>query len=224
MIQLTNNIPAVETPSAEHIKLRCNFEVYPDICLFWEQNDGECYISMLDGNMIIYNLGGDTDELREFVSVLSPCCIFSDIDTLRAIGHEPEEPICVMARAADLNVDVISDELSSKEIYDLLDVDGLSLPQYEYFAVDFCRRLNHQKADYYAERGTCATISLNCGDYSIINGIASHKKGSGSRALRAILSKNYGRTFLACCRESVRGFYEKNGFKLLYYSGYWVKK
>lgn len=224
MIRLCDNIPETDRASAELIKLNCNLDCYPDIGLFWVQDDGKCYIGMLDGNMIIYNINADTDELGEFISVLSPCCIFSDIDTLRAIGRDPEEPICVMSRKADTKVDLISDRLSSREIYDLLDVDGLSLPEYEYFAVDFCRRINHGFADYYAEKDRCATISLNTGDYAIINGIASHQKGLGSRALSAILSKNYGRTFLACCRESVRGFYEKNGFKLLYYSGYWVKK
>ena len=224
MISLCNTLPVITLPSAELVKLHCNLDCYPDIGLFWVQDDEKCYIGMLDGNMIIYNINADTDELCEFISVLSPCCIFSDIDTLRAVGREPEEPICVMGRSADIKTELVSDRLSSREIYNLLDVDGLSLPDYEYFAVDFCRRINHGFADYYAEKGRCATISLNTGDYAIINGIASHQKGLGSRALSAILSKNFGRTFLACCRESVRGFYEKNGFKLLYYSGYWVKK
>ncbi len=224
MITLTNYIPPVTIPSAEHIKLYSNFEIYPDICLFWVQDDGKCYISMLDSNMIIYNINADTEELREFVSVLSPCCVFSDIDTLRAIGRVPEEPICVMQRYCNIEDEYTSDMLSSREIYDLLDVEGLSLPEYEYFAVDFCRRLNHGGAAYYAEKDVCATISIGCGDFAIINGIASHQKGAGSRALSAIVAKNRSRTFLACCRESVRGFYEKNGFEKIYYTGYWVKK
>lgn len=224
MIRLCKTLPETNLPSAELVKLHCNFDCYSDICLFWVQDDGKCYIGMLDGNMIIYNINADTEELSEFLSVLSPCCIFSDIATLRAVGREPEEPICVMGRNADIKTDFVSDNLSSREIYDLLDVDGLSLPEYEYFAVDFCRRLNHGFANYYAEKGRCAAISLNSGNYAVINGIAARQKGLGSRALSAILSKNFGRTFLACCRESVRGFYEKNGFKLLYYSGYWVKK
>lgn len=179
---------------------------------------------MLDRNMVIYNIDADTEELSQFVDVISPCCIFSDIDTLNAINRPPAEPICVMHITAPVSPPIDSDILSSREIYDLLDVPGLSLPEYEYFAVDFCRRINHGLAQYYAEKGVCAAISLHTGDYSIINGIASHKKGSGSRALGAIVSKNAGRSFLACCREGVRPFYEKNGFKKIYYSGYWVKK
>ena len=56
-----------------------------------------------------------------------------------------------------------------------------------------------------------------------MNGIASHEKGYGSIALKAILSKNDGKDFLVCCRERVKPFYEKNGFKFLYKAGYWVK-
>lgn len=223
MIRLTDRIPPLSRPEAELLKIRCTAECYPDIGLFWEQDDGKCYLSMLDGNMVIANYGGDTGELAEFVGLLSPCCVFSDLETLTAIGLLPDEAVCVMCRKADIPGCAESDRLSSGEIYRLLDVDGLSLPEYEYFAVDFCRRLNHGQAQYFALRDKCAAISLHSGEFALMNGIASHEKGYGTRALTAILQLNYGRSFLVCCRESVRGFYEKNGFYELYKSAYWVR-
>ncbi len=223
MIKLTDFIPAVRKCSAEWIKIRCNFECYPESCLFWAQDENRAYISLIDGNMVILNLGADLGELSEFVDVINPCCVFSDLETLMKIGRKPLEESYVMHKKADSAEDFPSDCLNSKQLYELLDVKGLSLPEYEYFAVDICRRLNHGFADYYAKLGEFAAISLKTGNYALMNGIASHKKGSGSVALRGISAKNQGRDFLACCRPQVSPFYEKNGFNLIYKVGYWVK-
>ena len=224
MISLINEIPSVNQLSAELVKLRCCFEAYGKEAMFWQQNNGQAFLSMIDGNMIIFNNGADTEELSEFVSVLCPACVFSDIDTLRAINRAPEEEISVMYKFAIEAKTAESDSLSSRELYDLLDVDGLSLPEYPYFAVDICHRLNHGMAEYFALRDKCAAISFHTEEYAIMNGIASHEKGFGGIALNNILAKNNGRHFLVCCREKVKGFYEKYGFEEQYKAGYWVKK
>jgi len=225
MISITKEITKVDIKDAALIKLRCLYECYKDdsSVMFWCQNGGDAYISLTDGNMIIYNKNADIKELSEFVSVISPCCVFSDLETLKAIGKAPNEEIYVYSIKAEKSEKTKSDELSSDELYSLLDVDGLSLPEYPFFAVDYCRRLNKGYADYFAIKGLCAAISFNTGRFAIMNGIASHKKGYGSIALKNILSKNEGRDFLVCCREKVRMFYEKNGFQFLYKAGYWVK-
>lgn len=226
MIKLTGKIPSVEKPNAEWIKQRCTFECYPDSGLYWEQNNGDAYISMIDGNAVIYENNADFTELKEFIEVINPCCIFSGLNTLKKLGKEPQEPTAVMAleKTAGYSVAEQGNSVKSEELYRLLNVEGLCLPEYEYFAVDICRRLNHGLAQYFAVNNKCAAISLNTGEYAIMNGIASHEKGFGSRALKAIIAKNAGRNFLVCCRPSVRGFYEKNGFEFLYYAGYWVRK
>lgn len=223
MIRLTDYIPEVKAVSAEWVKIRCTFECYPDNALFWVQDEDKALISMTDGNMVIYNNGADSEELSEFVNVISPCCVFSDLETLRAIDRIPDEPSLVMVRKADVEEALQSDAFSSRQLYDMLDVEGLSLPEYQYFAVDICRRLNHNLAQYFAKSEHCAAISLHTGDYCIMNGIASRKKGGGTLAMNGILGLNKGRTFIACCRPSVKGFYEKNGFYLAYEAGYWVK-
>ncbi len=225
MITLVNEIPFLESLSAEAVKINCLYESYKNdsSVMFWVQDERRAYISMTDGNMIIYSVKADYEELKEFVDILGPACVFSDSETLEKIGRTPPENINVMYRNADIIGQIQGDSLSSKEIYSLLDVKGLSLPEYPYFAVDYCKRLNNGFAKYFALKNKCAAITFNCKNYAIINGLASRQKGFGSVALKGILQKNYGKEFLVCCRDSVIGFYEKNGFKKLYNAGYWVK-
>ena len=225
MITLTKTIPTIDYLSAEAVKIHCLFDSYQndDSVLFWVQDQDKAIISMTDGNMIIWNKNADLEELANFIAVLNPACIFSDLETLKALDRLPPENINIMHRKADIIGETVGDTLSSKEIYDLLDVKGLSLPEYPYFAVDYCKRLNHGFANYFAIKEKCAVITFNTGDYAIINGLASREKGYGSIALKAALQKNYGKDFLVCCRNSVKEFYEKNGFEKLYNAGYWVK-
>lgn len=222
MIKLTETLPEIASPNAEYFKIKSLFDMYADDALFWRQNGGSC-ISMADGNMNIFAENADTEELREFVDVLSPESIFSDYAVLCAIDRRPDERVSVLMRDRTDIPEIPSDSLSSREIYDLLSVDGLTLPEYPFFAVDFCRRLNHGGAKYFAVREKCAAVSFNTGGYALINGIASREKGFGRRALEGIISENRGKRILACCRGELEEFYLKNGFKKLYYAGYWVK-
>lgn len=225
MITLVEEVPFLKSLTAEAIKINCLFESYKNdsSVMFWSQNNGQAVISMTDGNMIIFNQNAKISELKDFVDFLNPVCVFGNIKTLSALKRFPSENINVMHRKADITGNTPEDTLSSKEIYDLLDVDGLSLPEYPYFAVDYCRRLNKGVAKSFALKKCCAAVSFNCGDYAVMNGIASHINGYGSIALKGILQKNYGKDFLVCCRDSVKPFYEKNGFEKLYNAGYWVK-
>ena len=225
MITLVTELPFLKENSAEAIKINCLYEAYKNdkSVMFWVQNEGDAYISLTDGNMIIFTQSPDFKELTDFVNVLNPACVYSDMATLKNIGKIPNENINVVYRKADTDCEYKSDTLSSKELYSLLDVKGLSLPDYPHFAVDYCHRLNNGFANYFAIKDKCAAIAFCCRDYAIINGIASHRKGYGSIALKGIMQKNYGRAFFACCRDSVLGFYLKNGFKKLYNAGYWVK-
>ena len=226
MVTLVDKIPEIDTLSAEWVKIKCLYNSYKNDSkvMFWTQNTDKCVIALTDGNMIIYNISADFEELTEFVDVINPACVFSDYDTLSKIGRKPKERINIIYRKADIKGETKGDSLSSREIYDLLDVEGLSLPEYPYFAVDYCYRLNHGFADYFALKGKCCAVTFNCGDMAIMNGIASHQKGMGSVALKGVLQKNYGRDFLVCCRDSVLEFYKKNGFCHKYYGGYWVKE
>lgn len=226
MIRLVSDLPEIGEPSAEYLKIKCLFDCYKDDdrVLFWAQDGGRAFISMADGNMTIRNEDGDLDELKEFISVLSPDSLFGDYSTLKAIKVNNIKAVNVMYRKADISGETAGDSLSSKEIYGILNVKDFTLPEYPYFAVDFCRRLNRGHAEYYAVRDKCAAVSFNSGNYALLNGIVSREKGMGSRALTAILQKNNGRGFLACCTDKLTEFYKKNGFKKLYKAGYWWKQ
>ena len=226
MVTLVDKIPDLKVLNAEWVKIKCLYNSYKNDSkvMFWVQDTDKCVIALTDGNMIIYNISADLEELTEFVDIINPACVFSDYETLSKIGRKPKERINILYRKADIKGKTEGDSLSSREIYDLLNVEGLSLPEYPYFAVDYCHRLNHGFADYFALKNKCCAVTFNCGDMAIMNGIASHQKGMGSAALKGVLQKNYGRDFLVCCRDSVLEFYKKNGFCHKYYGGYWVKE
>ena len=228
MISLCSTLPEISADSAELLKIKCLFDSYKtdNAVLFWCSEDNDTVISLTSSNMIIYNRNRSAEvleELKEFAEVINPVSIYSDYETLCAIDKKPYEAVNVMSRKADIEGKPQGDVLSSKEIYALLDVEGLSLPSYPDFAVDYCRRLNHGFANYFAIKGKCAVITFNSGENAIINGIASHSKGYGRIALCSALQLNYGKTLYVCCRDKVKGFYEKQGFLPLYKGGYWVK-
>ncbi len=222
MIRLTNEIPKISLPLAEVIKINCTYDLYKDIALFWIQDNHRTIISMLDGNMTIYNNDADIDELREFIGVISPLSVFSDADTLTALFGDSFHRVCVMKSEHQFECDIPSDTLNSSEIYKLLDIEGLELPVFEHFAVDFCYRLNHGQLKYFALKDRCAAITICDGQAVLLNGIASHQKGMGTRALSGVLS-GCDMPCLAVCEKTVKPFYLKNNFSHCYDAGYWRK-
>ena len=226
MITLIGSLPEADTPNAEYIRIKCLYDCYKEDkdVLFWSQDCGKAYISFASGDMTVFCRDDNIDEIREFISVISPRSIFTSLDVLKALELKNIHSVFVMSRKADISGDTAGDSLKSREIYDILNVKEFSLPEYPYFAVDFCRRLNRGLADYFAIKDKCAAVSLHTGNYAILNGIVSREKGFGTLALRAILQKNYGRELLVCCEEELIGFYEKNGFQKRYKAGYWCRK
>lgn len=223
MISLVCEIPEINLPLAEVIKINCNYNLYKDIAMFWVQDENRAVISMLDGNMVIYNRDANIDELREFIGVISPLSVFSDADTLTAVFGDDFHRVCVVKATHNFTCDIQTDTLNSKEIYELLDVKGLELPSYEHFAVDFCYRLNHGYLKYFAIKQKCAAIGICDGQAVLVNGIASHEKGMGTTALKGLLSQ-YNIPSVAVCEKSVAPFYLKNNFSLFYDAGYWRKR
>lgn len=222
MISLVSDIPKIALPLAEVVKINCTYNSYKDVAMFWVQNENNAIISMLDGNMTIYNNGADFDELREFINVISPQSVFSDVETLRILFQNDFHRVCVVKSEHGFECGLQSDVLGSGEIYKLLDVDGLQLPPYEYFAVDFCHRLNHGHLKYFALKSECAAVTISDGQAVLLNGIASHQKGMGSVALCGVLA-GIDLPCLAVCEENVMPFYLKNNFSHIYDAGYWRK-
>ena len=222
MIRLTDSLPEVSEPNAEYVRIKCLYDCYKEDkdLLFWEQDGGRAYISLASGDMTVFCGDGDCEEIKEFISVISPRSIFGDLETLKKLGFSDIHSVEVLSRKADILGETAGDSLKSREIYDILNVKGFYLPEYPYFAVDFCRRLNRGLGGYFAIKDKCAAVSFHTGNYALLNGIVSREKGFGTLALNAILQKNYGRELIVCCEEKLIGFYEKNGFQKRYKAGY----
>lgn len=222
MISLVNKLPKITLPLAEVIKINCAYNSYSDVALFWVQNDNAAVISMLDGNMTIYNNAADIEELKQFIKVISPQTVFSDANTLTSLFDNDFQRVFVMKSEHRFECKTPSDTVKSDEIYNLLNVKGLELPPFEHFAVDFCHRLNGGTLKYFAIKDKCAAIGISDGQAVLLNGIASHQKGMGSLALGGLLSQ-YNVTAVAVCQEQIMPFYLKNNFCYSYDAGYWRK-
>ncbi len=220
MITPLHALPPLEKADFFRLKIYCAWECYPDDIPLWTQND-RTLLCMSDGDLLLDGCD-DADELLSFIRFTKPRRIFASRGVLQQLNLPVTEELCVLSRKAEkTDSTFISYEQSSKEIYELLSVEGLSLPEYEQFAPDFCRRLNHGWLHYFAIPQKCAALTQHSGNFAFICGIASHEKGYGTVALNGILRKNYGRTVFSCCRADVHGFYEKNGFSLTGTAGYW---
>lgn len=221
MIKLIDSLPEKNFGAVEYIKIKNTFDTYRDIALFWSQED-KIFISLLDGNMVIFNLDGDLEELDVFLKMMSPKSIFTDTVTAEKLGLKGKN-----AYVGVLNCGVTgetkSDVLSSKEIYEIFKKSGLSLPPYEPFAVDICRKLNHKTATCFGVKNTAVAVGISADGMFLINGIASLKKGCGTRVLKGLLAENSGKICFACFEENVKGFYLKNNFEILYKVTYWEK-
>lgn len=219
MISLTDYIPVPNTANAEWIRLYNIYLCYREEALFWSQ-ENKAYICLLDGDMTIYNISADVDELEEFIGVIAPKTIFSDAKTLEALGIKGYKKVSVMSRSAESSTEITGDTPNSKKVYEMFKKGGLSLPPYEYFAPDFCRRINLNYAGCIFGERAYAAYYIKSGSFALIQGVTALKKGMGSVGLRAVLAQNPNKTILACCEEELCEFYNKNGFERLYYAAF----
>ncbi len=222
MINRIYSVPDWESPSAEIIKIQNLFDTYPDISQLFLQNETGALIFLLDGDVIISGKI-ESEETKKFLSFLKPRSVFSRSDNLEKLfGDFEEVNVLINERpAASIINTAFSDELSSRQIYDILSVDEFNLPDYEHFATDYCRRLNHGKIKVFAKKDKCAAITLETEKYRMLTGIASRQKGFGGALLSAAI--NGDKPIITVCKDDILPFYFKFGFKPLYKAGYWRK-
>ena len=224
MIKLVSALPHLDYKRAECVRINCTRDLYKDEALFWIQDEDKLFISMLGPDMTVFNNGGNLEELKEFINIISPSSLFSDSNTLKELFGNDFEETYVYSKKADERSPIESHKFSSSAVYEIFKKAGLSVPPYDSFAVDFCLRINRDKAACFYIENTAAAFSVKGGNYALINGIASLKKGEGTPCLKGILSLVKGKTVLAVVEEKNKPFYEKNGFEFEYKSGCWVKK
>ncbi len=222
MIKLTKSFD-VDTDFAEGIKIFETKMCYGDIAIFWEDTNSSAIISLLDNNMVISGNARDYSELKEFIKVINPSSIFSSCEVLSGLGLlENSLTVDVLKSEIQKTVSQRSDRLSSNEVYDILSKSGLDVGNYEYFAPDFCLRLNRGRLKYFGIKGTCVAVSIG-NENVLINGVASLCKGFGTVCLNGLLNEISAKNILVCAKQDISPFYIKNGFVKLYKAGYWRK-
>ena len=220
MINRIYQIPEWDKPSAEMIKIQNLFETYPNEAQLFIQNESGALIFLLDFDAVIC---GDikVQEVKPFLNFLRPKSVFSSADNLKRLFVDFEEVNVLINKSPSLKtgIDTFSDRLSSREAFDILSVDEFDLPNYEHFATDYCRRLNHEKIKVFAKRDKCIAITLETEKYRMIGGIASRQKGLGGALL--IAASKGEKSVLCVAKDELLPFYERFGFEPLYKAGYW---
>ncbi len=212
--------PDVKDNSIENIKILENYNNYSDIALFWKEKESNLYFSLLDGNMVISGNPLDVEETKSFLSLISPKCIFADFDFFKITGlTENTEKVNVLYKKAKEYKEDKSDIFNSKQVYDIFKSAKLDVPQYEFFATDYCKRLNGGNLKYYGIRDKAVAVTIGKGNV-ILNGIASCQKGLGSIVLRGIESLNADKSIFLSAKDDVLPFYIKNGYKVIGFAGY----
>ena len=222
MISKITSLPRQDRLSAEKIKLENLFAAYPDEMQLFVQTKTGAVISKLGGDVII---SGETyaEEVKQFLPFIRPQSVFSSADNMTALFGADFESVNVVLRENCLvaGSNMFSYDFSSREAYDLLKTDGFYLPDYEFFATDYCRRKNKGLIKVFGKRDTCIAITLENDTCRMLSGIVSRQKGQGGSLLLSAINGN--RPVLAVCRDGLLPFYTKFGFTPLYKAGYWRK-
>ncbi len=224
MIRLLSDMPKSGINSAERLKIMLNKNACGSDALLWEQEKGRAYISCFEGNAVIENIDGDIDEISEFLKVISPKTVLCDHKTAVSVFGESITPLYVYsANTDDFKSDIVSDDLLSGDVYGILLKSGLNLPEYEYFAADYCHKKNNGLLKVFVIKDKCAAIGQHYDKMVLISGVASLEKGGGKAAVNGLLSQYHGYKAYCICNEKNRGFYEKCGFCYEYKLGFWSK-
>ena len=212
--------PDLDDSSIENIKILENYNNYNDIALFWKEKESNLYFSLLDGNMTVSGKPSNEDETKAFLNLISPKSIFADFDFFKMTGlTQNTDRVNVLYKQAINYQENKSDIFNSKQVYDIIKTAGLDVPQYEYFATDYCKRLNSGNLKYYGIRDKAVAVTIGRNNV-ILNGIASCKKGFGSIVLKGIETLNAGKNIFLSAKDDVLPFYLKNGYKVIGFAGY----
>ena len=153
---------------------------------------------------------------------MRPLSAFSNSENLDYLfGGHKRVNVLICDRPPKIASGGFENALSSRDMYDILSVDEFNLPSYEYFAADYCRRLNRGLIKVFAKKDVCAAFTLEDEKYRLLGGIASRQKGAGGALLLAAIAGD--KPVLCVAEDELIPFYTKFGFTLLYKAGYWRK-
>lgn len=213
MIKSLKVLPDVFGENPESVKFLGNYDVYRNSAKFYTDLKGSFALCILDLNAVICGEPENYEELNEFLKMSGVKSVFSGSYILKGLEFKNAKIVSVYKKSADLSASLESDGFKSDEVYEMLLKGGFPLPEFEYFAVDYCRRKNNKNAFVFGKRNEFLSLGLKHKNVCLINGVVSFKKGGGRKALKGLEAVSGCEKILACCTEENEGFYEKCGFK-----------
>lgn len=231
MITLVKDLPDINVRNVVYVKLMCHYAAYKDydkIALFWCQTDEmgtvTAIISLIDNNMTLCRSGGDLDELKSFITALSPANIFTDLNSANALCLNIVTKCASLYKKPPFNT-----ENAAENTYEGLDFtysilsEFLSVGEKDAFIGDVSHRIRHNTAGYVTTKHSAGVI-LYCENYATLAGIAVksdvRRGGLGSATLSRLLEIIRDRTVFICAEYKNVPFYENNGFTVESYAAY----
>lgn len=222
MITLLGNevLPNISTVSFAFTDcLICAFSgspLAPEVWLQKEEDTVTAVISRFGGRVNLSYLGGNTDEIKEFLNVIGFSELFCEENTAKALGFENYDSFKVLKATTKKEKDFIS-PVALNSLYEGLSfgADGeVALPPFEIFAPDVSHRLRHGGSVAIVENYGAALAF--CGNrLNVINGIAIKQNlrgtGLGKKLLLELTRYLEGDVFALAAKDSAN-FYIKNGF------------
>lgn len=222
MIELINNLPSIKTDSVAFAKISCLAKAYiknPNIAIFWQQKSEngrvDALISMLDGNMCVFSRQPNISELKEFITVLSPSSIFTDINTANLLNLKIKSTCHSLYFKTEKNCEFVFENNFSeiKAVYARLIHDNFF--DFTDFYADLSHRIRHRCGGYILT-DTSACIAFFDSKYAVITGIEVDEKyrnnGHGTWILKEMLKNLPNRQIFVCSEEKNIPFYTKNNF------------
>lgn len=212
MIKSLTALPDVFGTNPESVKFLGNYDVYKNSAKFYTDLKGSFALCILDLNAVICGKPENFEELNAFLKMSDVKSVFLNSDNLKELEFKNAKIVSVYEKSAVLSANFESGEFKSDEVYNMLLKGGFSLPEFEYFAVDFCRRINLKNTFVFGEKNEFLSLGLKHENVCLVNGVVSFKKGGGRKALMGLEAVSGCEKILACCTEENEGFYEKCGF------------
>ncbi len=234
MIRLIDRLPDIKPSKMSEARIFSAFEAFDGSPIendLWGQYEGDKLTALIwraGGSMSISFDGRNTEELKEFLEVLSPAEIFTEYEAAKSLSLSPLRVRNMLTCSSD-GSDTALEEFTLQELYDGLsfgtDVD-IHLPAFEVFAADVSHRLRHGKARAVV-KDYGAALAFTYSGGALMTGIALKPdfrgQGLGKKLLSELLSGICGDFFVAANDNNTK-FYENFGLTLSGRVGYWRLK
>lgn len=186
-------------------------------CRFFRQ--GELYVSVLDGSVVICGESDDYSELAGFLTVNG----FTDIFCCEAVGEKLSELLRISCdkvklmrfHGCDDGGRPVTEADSLSDVYDIIK-EGFDI-EFEPWYLDMSHRVRHGISRCYVLDDSAAlTVQHEINGEALISQVAvrrsSRGKGIGTALVSAVSSSIHGEVYVIC-EDRLEAFYKRAGFE-----------